>query len=203
MSVKLKEMLSEFVYGGMDGVITTVAIIAGTMGADISTKYALILGLANILADGFSMGISRYNSLVDIVASNSELSRTSPILSAMATFFFFVLMGLIPLFPFMLNVEKDNIGRWLIFSSLVAFLFIGGIKGLYSKTMKKSIIEVVVIGSIGAAISYFVASYMNHRFADTSSKTSDKKNDDNDEDDVAGEDSFANRNNGIYPMLYR
>ena len=86
MSVKLKEMLSEFVYGGMDGVITTVAIIAGTMGADISTKYALILGLANILADGFSMGISRYNSLVDIVASNSELSRTSPILSAMATF---------------------------------------------------------------------------------------------------------------------
>ena len=85
MSVNLKEMLSEFVYGGMDGVITTVAIIAGTMGADISTKYALILGLANILADGFST-VFRDNSLVEIVASNSELSRTSPILSAMATF---------------------------------------------------------------------------------------------------------------------
>ena len=204
MSVNLKEMLSEFVYGGMDGVITTVAIIAGTMGADISTKYALILGLSNILADGFSMGISRYNSLVDIVASNSELSRTSPILSALATFFFFVLMGLIPLFPFLMNIEKENIRKWLVFSSLVAFLLIGGVKGMYSRRFKKSIFEVVFIGSIGAAISYFVASYMNNRFAYTSSKTSREKGEGNDSEGVVdGDDSiFAKRNKGLYPMLY-
>ena len=74
-------VLSEFIYGGMDGVITTVAIIAGTMGANIAPKYALILGLSNIMADGFSMGISRYNSLVDIVKSNanSELALRSPL----------------------------------------------------------------------------------------------------------------------------
>ena len=47
----------------MDGVITTVAIIGGTLGAQIPSKYALILGASNVLADGFSMGISRYNSL--------------------------------------------------------------------------------------------------------------------------------------------
>jgi VIT1/CCC1 family predicted Fe2+/Mn2+ transporter len=205
MSVILKEMLSEFVYGGMDGVITTVAIIAGTMGADISTKYALILGFSNILADGFSMGISRYNSLVDIVATNSELSRTSPILSALATFFFFVLMGLIPLFPFLMNIEKENIRRWLVLSSFVAFLIIGGVKGFYSRRFKKSLLEVVVIGSIGAAISYFVASYMNHRFEHTNSKTHGKDNirdTDSEDDSVMSDDIFSKRNKGIYPMLY-
>ena len=59
-------MLSEFIYGGMDGVITTVAIIGGSLGAKISNKYALILGASNVIADGFSMGISRYSSLKDV-----------------------------------------------------------------------------------------------------------------------------------------
>ena len=203
MNINLKEMLSEFVYGGMDGVLTTVAIIAGILGADISTKYALILGLANILADGFSMGISRYNSLVDIESGNSELSRTSPLLSGLATFVFFVMMGPIPLFPFLINVEKENIGKWLMFSSFTAFLLIGSIKGLYSKNMMKSIFEVVVIGSIGASISYFVSSYMKHCFIDEPSKPYDDDDDSYDEydDDFLDDYSFANCNNDMYSML--
>ena len=60
-------ILSEFIYGGMDGVITTVAIIAGILGANIAPKYALVLGLASLFADGFSMGISRYSSLVQVL----------------------------------------------------------------------------------------------------------------------------------------
>ena len=88
-------LLSEFIYGGMDGVITTVAIVAGIMGANIPTNYALVLGLANLCADGFSMGISRYNSLVDITKS-----KNTPIISALATFVSFVIMGSIPLIPF-------------------------------------------------------------------------------------------------------
>ena len=50
--------ISEFIYGGMDGIITTIAIISSVMGANISTQYALVLGMANVLSDGFSMGIS-------------------------------------------------------------------------------------------------------------------------------------------------
>ena len=49
--------ISEFVYGGIDGAITTFAVVAGASGADLRINIILILGLANLLADGLSMSI--------------------------------------------------------------------------------------------------------------------------------------------------
>ncbi len=51
----------DFVYGGIDGAITTFAIVAGVVGASLSSGVILILGLANLLADGFSMAASNYS----------------------------------------------------------------------------------------------------------------------------------------------
>lgn len=51
----------DFVYGGIDGAITTFAIVAGVVGASLSSSVILILGLANLLADGFSMAASNYS----------------------------------------------------------------------------------------------------------------------------------------------
>jgi VIT1/CCC1 family predicted Fe2+/Mn2+ transporter len=48
------------VYGGIDGAVTTFAIVAGVTGAQLSAGIILILGLANLLADGFSMAASNY-----------------------------------------------------------------------------------------------------------------------------------------------
>jgi len=52
--------LRDFVYGGIDGSITTFAIVAGVWGAQLSTKTMIILGISNLLADGFSMAASNY-----------------------------------------------------------------------------------------------------------------------------------------------
>ncbi|OFZ23247.1 MAG: hypothetical protein A2X94_12115 [Bdellovibrionales bacterium GWB1_55_8] len=52
--------LRDFVYGGIDGAITTFAIAAGAWGAQFSSRTVIILGLANLLADGFSMAASNY-----------------------------------------------------------------------------------------------------------------------------------------------
>jgi len=52
--------LRDFVYGAIDGGVTTFAIISGVVGAELSTRIILILGAANLLADGFSMGVSNY-----------------------------------------------------------------------------------------------------------------------------------------------
>lgn len=52
--------LRDFVYGGIDGAVTTFAVVAGTMGANLSTRVVLILGAANLLADGFSMAAANF-----------------------------------------------------------------------------------------------------------------------------------------------
>jgi VIT1/CCC1 family predicted Fe2+/Mn2+ transporter len=53
--------LRDWVYGGIDGTVTTFAIVAGAVGADLSNRYLLILGMANLLADGFSMAAANYS----------------------------------------------------------------------------------------------------------------------------------------------
>jgi VIT1/CCC1 family predicted Fe2+/Mn2+ transporter len=50
--------LRDSVYGAIDGAVTTFAVVAGVQGAELSSAIVLILGLANLLADGFSMGVS-------------------------------------------------------------------------------------------------------------------------------------------------
>lgn len=52
----------DLVFGGIDGAVTTFAIAAGAVGADLSTRVVLILGAANLLADGFSMAAANYSS---------------------------------------------------------------------------------------------------------------------------------------------
>ena len=52
--------LRDWVYGGIDGTVTTFAVVAGVTGAALSTKALLILGVANLLADGFSMAAANY-----------------------------------------------------------------------------------------------------------------------------------------------
>ena len=59
---RFQEYLGEFVYGGIDGSVTTFAVVAGAAGADLSSAIVLILGFANLIADGFSMSIGAYLS---------------------------------------------------------------------------------------------------------------------------------------------
>lgn len=52
--------LRDWVYGGIDGTVTTFAIMAGVVGASLSAGVVVILGVANLLADGFSMAAGNY-----------------------------------------------------------------------------------------------------------------------------------------------
>ncbi len=52
--------VKSFVYGGLDGTVTTFAVVAGVAGADLATGVILILGVANLVADGISMAFGDY-----------------------------------------------------------------------------------------------------------------------------------------------
>lgn len=53
--------LKDMIYGGIDGAVTTFAIVAGVEGAGLSSGVIVALGIANLLADGFSMAASNYS----------------------------------------------------------------------------------------------------------------------------------------------
>ena len=56
------DFLGEFVYGGIDGIVTTFAVVSAVAGAGLEPGIVLILGFANLISDGLSMGISAYLS---------------------------------------------------------------------------------------------------------------------------------------------
>lgn len=56
-----RSVLRDVIYGAIDGAVTTFAIVAGVVGAELSVKVILALGIANVLADGFSMAASNYS----------------------------------------------------------------------------------------------------------------------------------------------
>ncbi|MCA6073288.1 VIT1/CCC1 transporter family protein [Fulvivirga sedimenti] len=58
-----KAYISEFVYGGIDGAITTFAVVAGAAGAQAEIYYVLLFGFANLIADGFSMSVGNFFSV--------------------------------------------------------------------------------------------------------------------------------------------
>ena len=59
---KVQDYLGEFVYGGIDGSVTTFAVVAGAVGAGLDSSVIIILGFANLIADGFSMSVGAYLS---------------------------------------------------------------------------------------------------------------------------------------------
>ena len=104
----IKKYLPDLIYGANDGVITTLAIVSGVVGAALSTMVILILGFANLLADGLSMGAS------NVLSRRSDASVPElPTLSTaarhgVATFVGFVAAGIIPLSAYLVPWFGDH-----------------------------------------------------------------------------------------------
>lgn len=162
----LKKYLSEFVYGGMDGIVTTFAIIAGAIGASLSPGVVLILGFANLFADGFSMAVSNYlstkshNDLHSTVPSEKE-----PVKTAWATFLSFTFIGFVPLITFVIAPLSLFINEYKfelsILLTAIAFSSVGAVKAIIvGKERWKSALETLLVGGAAALIAYGVGYYL-------------------------------------------
>jgi vacuolar iron transporter family protein len=58
----VKLSIEDFAYGATDGAVTIFAVVAGVVGASLSPSVILIMGFANLFADGLSMSIGNYLS---------------------------------------------------------------------------------------------------------------------------------------------
>lgn len=68
--------LRDWIFGGIDGAVTTFAVVSGAAGAALQPGVVLILGIANLLADGLSMGASNY---LGTSAERDEIARAEAI----------------------------------------------------------------------------------------------------------------------------
>lgn len=173
MSTKeaLKKYLPEFVYGATDGTVTTFAVVAGAMGASFSSAVVLVLGFANLFADGFSMAMSDYLSMKahrELHSNNKTKCEDDkdPKKTALATFIAFLIIGLIPLLSFLIGLfspislkHQFNIS---IVLTAISFLIIGAVKGeVVGKKPIRSAIETFIIGGIAAILAYAVGYFLS------------------------------------------
>ncbi|WP_209598205.1 VIT1/CCC1 transporter family protein [Ruegeria sp. HKCCSP351] len=210
-------VLRDVVYGGIDGSVTTFAIVAGVAGAGLSPFVIVALGLANVLADGFSMAAGNYSGtkaeldnirriraieerhialypdgereevreilsqkgLSGEILNEATTAITSshehwvnlmiegeyglgsvdphPMKAALATFFAFLVAGMIPLLPFFASVE--NAFEMSVWMTMGVFFAIGAFKSRWSLApWWRSGIETLLIGGLAALIAYLVGS---------------------------------------------
>ncbi|NBD73413.1 hypothetical protein GVX82_00010 [Patescibacteria group bacterium] len=154
--------LSDLVYGANDGIITTFAIVASAAGASLEVSVLLILGFANLLADGFSMGSSSYLSVsserdVDRVHGN-DTSEDRPLRSGVVTFGAFVLAGILPLLPFLFPTGALLSPYQLSLAATgLAFFLIGGARSFITRrSFLTSGLEMLLVGGVAAGIAFSV-----------------------------------------------
>jgi VIT1/CCC1 family predicted Fe2+/Mn2+ transporter len=154
-----RHYIRELIYGANDGIITTFAVVAGVAGGNLSLSVVLIIGAANLFADGLSMAVGNYLSIRshESVLEAQELPEEEafPVRHAGATFLAFVLAGAVPLVPYMLPIFPS--GRFLssIALTLVALIVVGASRALIASVQWwKAGLEMLGLGAVVAALAY-------------------------------------------------
>jgi VIT1/CCC1 family predicted Fe2+/Mn2+ transporter len=149
--------LPNLIYGANDGIVTTLVVISGVAGAALSPNVVLVLGLANLFADGFSMGTSNV-----LAARSTATARRRPTLrdasrQGSATFAAFVLAGLAPLCGYLLATSEQT--RFLTAGGIAAVALFGigaGRSAFSDRSWLTGGTEMLALGTIASAVAYGV-----------------------------------------------
>jgi len=161
MKKSFKKYLWEFVYWGIDGAITTFAVVAWSVWAWLDASIILILGFANLLADGFSMSIWAYLSSD---TGDNSIKKRERIYIWLVTYFSFILLWFIPLIIYVLEYF------WFVFDSpffyaslltLICFALIWYVKSFIgNSSLIKNISETLLLWIAAASVAYYVWDFL-------------------------------------------
>jgi VIT1/CCC1 family predicted Fe2+/Mn2+ transporter len=220
-----RSYLRDFVYGAVDGTVTTFAVVSGVAGASLSPVIVLILGLANLVADGFSMAVSNYlatrsdqemrekirqmetrhidlvpegekeeirqifknkgfdgpllEEVVNAITADRKLWVETmlqeefglpsvgqiPLVSALSTFAAFILVGFLPVAPFVVRLlfpdagfDPFTVSAW---ATAAAFFCVGAWKGRFlGYSLWRGGFETLLLGGGAAASAYAVGYFL-------------------------------------------
>lgn len=175
---RIEEFFGEFVYGAIDGTVTTFAVVAASAGAGLDAVIIIILGIANLVGDGFSMGASAYLSAQserdlkirrhiesgeEGQPQHSPDHGETPLSDGLVTFGSFVVVGLVPL---MIYIADVTLGLKLASETLfvisagmtgLTFIMVGWLKASITKTSHfRSTAETLILGSVAAILAYLL-----------------------------------------------
>jgi VIT1/CCC1 family predicted Fe2+/Mn2+ transporter len=211
----------DFVYGAIDGAVTTFAVVAGAAGASLASRVVVIMGLANLFADGFSMAVSNFLGTraeeqqrqiarraeqrhIDLYPEGEreevrqlfaakgfegeDLERAVAVItsdrdrwvemmmreelgfasddgsatrSALATFVAFLVIGAIPLLPFLVNLALPGTFDVPFAAAAIltgiAFALVGLLKALViGQSLWRGALETIALGGAAAAVAFVV-----------------------------------------------
>ena len=221
-----QDVLPDAILGGIDGCVTTFAVVSGAIGADFSASVALVLGFANLFADAFSMAISNFEAInaqqdykasvrkrekdhiikipggereeirqifrnkgfdgdtldeiVTTITRNEQLwidtmlveehgiprSDSKPVKSAATTFAAFIVVGIMPLIPFLMS-GFDKHSQFILSGCIAAVMFfsIGTLKSVvYSKPILRSGFSTLLTGGTAASLAFVVGYVLREIF---------------------------------------
>ncbi len=155
-----RHYVRELIYGANDGIITTFAVVAGVSGGGLSLRVVLIIGAANLLADGLSMAVGNYLSIRAhesvLEVENLPEEEAFPIRHGIATFLAFVVAGAVPLLPY--AIPAPPFDRFALSSALtlLTLFAVGAARALVANTRWwRAGFEMFALGAIVAGIAYW------------------------------------------------
>lgn len=174
-------LMKASVYGANDGIITTFAVMAGVVGAQLSPKVVIILGFANLFADGLSMGLGDYlgekserklrekhapSDHPCVIAQqggkpcNCDLDVDSgPVwMTGLVTFISFIIAGFFPILPYVSNsMFSLGINEALIslLTTGLALFTVGALRTTFidGKWWKNGL-EMFAVGMLAALVAF-------------------------------------------------
>ncbi len=162
-------LLKSAVFGANDGIVTTFAVVAGVAGAHLSAQIVLIMGIANMVADGLAMGLGDYlGERSERQMRNDKKNQIGDGVwhTGLVTFIAFVLAGSLPLFPYFARTIGVPIAEsWQFPLSILltgsTLFVVGAFRTLFTGCkLIRGGLEMLGIGAIAAVVAYVLGGFV-------------------------------------------
>lgn len=165
----VRHYIRDIVYGASDGIVTTFAAVSGVAGGALPVEVVLVVGVANLSADGLSMGVGNYQGIRAHErareAQDLPEEEARPARHGVATFLAFVAAGAVPLAAYVLSADPALRFPMAGLCALAAMFTVGAARSwVTAERWWQSGLEMLLLGGVVAAVAYgtgaFVAGVM-------------------------------------------